>query len=69
VSDGLPAGKAGLRVGDIIVALDGKPFDGWNDLRIAISRRKPGETLMLNFIREGRGSFARVTVAARPAGS
>ena len=69
VSDGLPAGKAGLRVGDILVALDGKPFDGWNDLRIAISRRKPGETLMLNFIREGRGSFARVTVAARPAGS
>ena len=69
VSEGLPAAKAGLRVGDIIVALDGKPFEGWNELRIAIARRKPGETLMLNFIREGRGSFARVTVAARPAGS
>ena len=69
VSEGLPAAKAGLRVGDILVALDGKPFEGWNELRIAIARRKPGETLMLNFIREGRGSFARVTVAARPGGS
>jgi S1-C subfamily serine protease len=68
VSEGLPAGKAGLRVGDIIVSLDGKPFENWNDLRIAISRRKPGETVLLNFIRDGRGSYARITVAARPAG-
>jgi len=69
VSDGLPAAKAGLRVGDIIVALDGRPFDGWTDLRVAISRRKPGETLTLSYVREGRGSLARVIVAARPAGS
>jgi S1-C subfamily serine protease len=65
ISDGLPAAKAGLRVGDIIVALDGKPFENWNELRLAISRRKPGEVLMVNFIREGRGSLARVTVAER----
>jgi S1-C subfamily serine protease len=65
ISDGLPAAKAGLRVGDIIVALDGKPFENWNELRLAISRRKPGEVLMVNFIREGRGSLARVMVAER----
>jgi S1-C subfamily serine protease len=69
VSEGLPAAKAGLRVGDIIVALDSRPFDGWADLRIAIARRKPGETLMLSYVREGRFSMARITVAARPAGS
>jgi S1-C subfamily serine protease len=67
INDGLPAAKAGLKVGDIIVALDGKPFENWNELRLAISRRRPGEVLLLNFIREGRGSFARVTVAERPA--
>jgi S1-C subfamily serine protease len=65
ISDGLPAAKAGLKVGDIIVALDGKPFENWNELRLAISRHKPGEVLMVNFIREGRGSLARVTVAER----
>ena len=65
ISDGLPAAKAGLKVGDIIVALDGKPFENWNELRLAISRRKPGEVLTVNFIREGRGSLTRVTVAER----
>jgi S1-C subfamily serine protease len=66
VTDGLPAAKAGLKVGDIIVALDGKPFENWNDLRLAISKHKPGEVLTVNFIREGRGSLTRVTVADRP---
>ena len=66
VNDGLPAAKAGLRAGDVIVALDGKPFESWSELRVAISRRRPGEVLMINFIREGRGSYARVTVAERP---
>ena len=65
VTDGLPAAKAGLRIGDIIVALDGKPFENWNELRLAISRRKPGEVLTVNFIRDGRGSLTRVTVADR----
>jgi S1-C subfamily serine protease len=65
ISDGMPAAKAGLKIGDIIVALDGKPFENWNELRLAISRRKPGEVLTVNFIREGRGSFTHVTVAER----
>lgn len=65
VTDGLPAARAGLKVGDIIVALDGKPFENWNELRLAISRHKPGEVVTLNFIREGRGSITRVTVADR----
>jgi len=64
----LPAAKAGLKVGDIIVALDGKPFENWNELRLAISRHKPGEVILLNYIREGRGSVTRVTVAERQAG-
>jgi len=65
ISDGLPAAKAGLKVGDIIVALDGKPFENWNELRLAISRHKPGEVLTISFIRDGRGSLTRVTVAER----
>jgi S1-C subfamily serine protease len=68
VSEGRAAAKAGLKLGDIIVALDGKPFDSWNDLRLAISKHKPGEVMILNFIREGRGSFTRVTVEERRAG-
>lgn len=69
VAEGLPAAKAGLRIGDIVVGLDGKPFEGWNELRLAISRHKPGEVVLLNFIREGRGSYTRVTVAERLPGN
>ena len=66
VSDELPAAKAGLKVGDIVVGLNGKPVENWNEMRLEISRRRPGETLTLNYIREGRGSLARLTVAERP---
>ena len=66
VSDELPAAKAGMKVGDIVVGLNGKPVENWNELRLEISRRRPGEVLTLNYIREGRGSLARLTVAERP---
>jgi S1-C subfamily serine protease len=66
VSDDMPAAKAGLKVGDIVVGLNGKPVENWNEMRLEISRRRPGEVLTLNYIREGRGSLARLTVAERP---
>ena len=52
VSDELPAAKAGLKVGDIVVGLNGKPVENWNEMRLEISRRRPGEALTLNYIRE-----------------
>jgi S1-C subfamily serine protease len=66
VSDELPAAKAGLKVGDVVVGLNGKPVESWNEMRLEISRRRPGEVLTLNYIREGRGALARLTVAERP---
>jgi len=66
VSDEMPAAKAGLKVGDIVVGLNGKPVENWNEMRLEISRRRPGEVLTLNYIREGRGALARLTVAERP---
>ena len=66
VSDEMPAAKAGLKVGDIGVGLNGKPVENWNEMRLEISRRRPGEVLTLNYIREGRGALARLTVAERP---
>jgi S1-C subfamily serine protease len=66
VSDEMPAAKAGLKVGDVVVGLNGKPVENWNEMRLEISRRRPGEVLTLNYIREGRGALARLTVAERP---
>jgi len=64
-----PAFRGGLRKDDVIVALNSKPFENWNDLRLAIAKRRPGETILMTVIRKGQGSVARITVAERPPGS
>jgi S1-C subfamily serine protease len=69
VSPDSPAARGGLRKDDIIVALNSKPFENWNDLRLAIAKRRPGETILMSVIRKGQGTLARITVAERPAGS
>jgi serine protease Do len=63
VGEGTPAAQAGLRRGDIIVALDGKPITQGADLRKTIRARKPGDTVRLEVLRpEGRQTLtARLT--------
>ena len=69
VTDQSPAAKGGLRKGDIIIALEAKAFESWNDLRLAISRKKPGESVVISYLRGGRGSLAHITIIERPAGN
>lgn len=64
-----PAARGGLRKDDVIVALNSKTFENWNELRLTIAKRKPGEVVLVSFIRKGQGSIARIAVAERPAGS
>jgi serine protease Do len=47
VSDGGPADKAGVRRGDVIVAIDGQAVKDSNSLRNTVSRLKPGSTVAL----------------------
>ena len=59
VKPGSPADRAGIRVGDRILAVDGRPVVRWEDLREAI-RIHPGDPLA---IRVGRaGGEAEVSV-------
>jgi glutaredoxin 3 len=39
VNSGSPADRAGLRIGDVVVAVDGKPIAGVDDLAAAIKER------------------------------
>ncbi len=59
VSAGSPAEKAGLRVHDVIVALDGAQFAGTREFLKHLQQR-PGERVTLDVIRQG--SRQRVTV-------
>lgn len=52
VSEGGPAAQAGLRTGDVIVALDGKPVAFWEDLERAITA-SGGRALELRVRRDG----------------
>lgn len=51
VEKGSPADKAGLEVGDIITAVDGKTVDDVGDLRQAIAKKHRGDSVRLDATR------------------
>jgi membrane-associated protease RseP (regulator of RpoE activity) len=59
VEDGSPADKAGLRVGDVIVAVDGSSVTSSGALRRALKDKKDGDTARIELIR-GRSRQAVV---------
>jgi len=69
VAEASPAFRSGLRKDDIITAVDGKSFESWNELRIIIARRKPGEVMQLTMIRNGANSLVNITVSERAPGN
>jgi serine protease Do len=65
VQAGFPAEKAGLKAGDIITSVDGKPIKDGDELVNIISAKKPGATIQLGYLRNGQNHTATVTVADR----
>ncbi|MFA5257954.1 MAG: PDZ domain-containing protein, partial [Opitutales bacterium] len=57
-----PAAAAGIKRGDIIVALDGKPVSSESDLRINVSQKKPGTVIKIDFVRDGMKQEADITL-------
>jgi len=65
VIPGTPADQAGLKVGDTITSVDGKPVKNGDELVADIAGRKPGSKVELGFYRNGKKENASVTVADR----
>jgi serine protease Do len=65
VTAGSPAERAGIKVGDTIVSVDGKPVKNGDELVSDIASRKPGTKVSLGFVRNGKKQEASVTVADR----
>lgn len=62
-----PAGKAGLRQYDVIVALDGQEITTGAQLRKYLTlSRKPGDTVEVTYYRDGFKKTTKVTLAAQP---
>jgi S1-C subfamily serine protease len=66
VGGGTPAMRAGLRAGDIIVAVEGQPVKTQRDLRGILYQRKPGDTLMLTIQRGSSQSDVQVRLGEAP---
>lgn len=60
-----PAGKAGLKPGDLITEFGGKPVDSGPTLISMIWTYKPGDTVKLTYQRDGKPSTVDITLGSR----
>ena len=66
VLPGSGAERAGLRDGDVIVRIADSSIDSFSDLRSALARRQPGDTVRVVYLRDGQDHAASVTLGTRP---
>ena len=66
VGPGTPAAAAGLRPGDVIMALNNTAIDTNHTLANVLSNFKPGDAVTLSVIRNSQPLSVKVTLAARP---
>ncbi len=64
VVPGGPADQAGIKVGDIIVAVAGQRVTGVDELVVETRKHRIGETVSVTYIRDGKKSTVRVTLAS-----
>ncbi|RTG12716.1 serine endoprotease DegQ [Serratia marcescens] len=65
VSEVLPksaAAKAGIKAGDILVSVDGKPVNSFAELRAKVGTTAPGKTLKVGLLRDGKPQEVSVTL-------
>jgi len=61
-----PADSAGLKAGDVITAIDGKPITNADDLTAAVNVYKPGDKATITLDRSGSTKSLSVTFGTRP---
>jgi serine protease Do len=59
-----PGAKAGLRTGDVITELDGKPVTDAGQLQMTVGQKRPGETIHLLVVRDSKPTSVAVKLEA-----
>jgi serine protease DegQ len=62
-----PADKAGMKPGDILLQVDGKPVHDTNDMLNLIAQLTPGGSAKMTVLRKSREATLDITVGKRPA--
>ena len=62
---GSPASKSELKVGDLIVRVDGKPVTGSSDVVVAVRSHLPTDTVELTIRRDGKTLTIKVGLEAK----
>jgi serine protease Do len=68
VSDVVPGGmanRAGVRIGDIVLSLDGKAMENGRQLQVGLYRHVVGDIVTLEILREGQTSKFPVAISER----
>ncbi|MDQ0509768.1 Do family serine endopeptidase [Ancylobacter amanitiformis] len=66
VQPGTPGEKAGLKPGDIVTAIDGETIKDSREMSREIARKKPGVTVKLSVLRDGKSITVPVTLEQLP---
>jgi putative serine protease PepD len=66
VEAGSPADEAGLREGDIVVRMDDRAINDANDLVSAVQAAEVGQTVEIEFQREGANQTTMLTLGEAP---
>jgi serine protease Do len=66
VFDGSPAARAGLKDGDVITALAGKPVENGHDLQAVVAGLPLDKPVALRVLRDGMSKELQVTIAEQP---
>jgi hypothetical protein len=69
IAEATPAVKAGVRVGDVLLAIDGQVIDSRDDVVTAAHRSTAGTTLTYTLLRMGSREIVQVQLAPIPQGN
>jgi putative serine protease PepD len=61
---GSPAEKAGLRAGDVVIALDGQSINSPEELIVAVRSRNVGDLVRVTYVRNGSEKTVSLTLIA-----
>ena len=66
VEKGSPADQAGVKPGDVVLAMNGKPIDSYDVFRNEIATMKPGTKVQFSVMRDGKVTDIPVVLGERP---